>query len=300
MAKKETKQEKVKKMNDPTKKVRFRFLREIIHRYCKNRLAVAGFIILILFALAAIFADYVAPYWYDDQDISRRLMNPCWEFPCGTDQFGRCVLSRLIYGSRISIEVGFVAVGISLLAGGILGMISAYYNKLDNIIMRIMDLFQAIPNTLLAITIAATLGSGMMNLMIAVGISNVPRYARVVRAEVLRVKESEFIEAATSIGASSWRIMIRHILPNSLSPIIVQVTLGIAGAIISASALSFLGFGLSAPIPEWGAMLSDGRQFIRTQWYLCVFPGLCIMILVYALNIMGDGLRDALDPRLKK
>ncbi len=282
------------------KKVRFRFFKEIVRRYRKNKLAVVGFFVLMIFLFVAIFAPLVAPYWYDDQDISRRLQGPSLAFPCGTDQFGRCIMSRLMYGSRISLQVGFIAVGIALVVGALIGMVSAYYSKLDNILMRFMDIFQAIPQTLLAITIAATLGAGMTNLMIAVGISMVPRYARVVRAEVLRVKESEFIEAATSIGASSGRIMFHHILPNCLSPIIVQVTLGIAGAIISASALSFLGFGLSAPIPEWGAMLSDGRQFIRTQWYMCVFPGLCIMVLVYALNIMGDGLRDALDPRLKK
>ena len=189
---------------------------------------------------------------------------------------------------------------ISVLTGGFLGVIAAYYPKLDNIIMRCMDLFMAIPQMLLAMCIVSALGSSLFNLMLAVGLSSTPKFARVVRASVLATREQEFVEAARAIGASNTRIILHHILPNSISALIVQATLAIAGAIISASALSFLGFGIQAPMPEWGAMLSAGRKYIRTQAYLTVIPGLAIMVVVYALNVVGDGLRDCLDPRLKK
>ena len=189
---------------------------------------------------------------------------------------------------------------ISVLTGGFLGVIAAYYPKLDNIIMRCMDLFMAIPQMLLAMCIVTALGSSLFNLMLAVGLSSTPKFARVVRAAVMSTREQEFVEAARAIGASNTRIILHHILPNSISALIVQATLAMAGAIISASALSFLGFGIQAPMPEWGAMLSAGRKYIRTQAYLTVIPGLAIMVVVYALNVVGDGLRDCLDPRLKK
>ena len=218
----------------------------------------------------------------------------------GTDNLGRDQLSRLIYGSRYSLAIGFLAVGISVITGGILGVLAAYYPKLDNIIMRCMDLFMAIPQMLLAMCIVTALGSSLFNLMLAVGLSSTPKFARVVRAAVMSTREQEFVEAARAIGANNWRIIVHHILPNSISSLIVQATLAMAGAIISASALSFLGFGIQAPLPEWGAMLSTGRRYIRTEPYLTVIPGLAIMVVVYALNVVGDGLRDCLDPRLKK
>ena len=275
-------------------------LSEIWRRFKKNKQAVVGLIVLILFVLVAIFANQIAPYWYDDQDASRAMLAPCAQFPFGTDNLGRDVLSRLIYGSRYSLSIGFLAVGISVLTGGFLGVIAAYYPKLDNIIMRCMDLFMAIPQMLLAMCIVSALGSSLFNLMLAVGLSSTPKFARVVRASVLATREQEFVEAARAIGASNTRIILHHILPNSISSLIVQATLAMAGAIISASALSFLGFGIQAPMPEWGAMLSAGRKYIRTQAYLTVIPGLAIMAVVYALNVVGDGLRDCLDPRLKK
>ncbi len=268
-------------------------------RLRKNRLAIVGLIILILMILIAIFAPWVAPYGYDDQNIKAAMIFPCKEYPFGTDNFGRDILSRVIYGSRISMQVGLISVGIALMAGGILGAVAAYFSHMDNIIMRTIDVFMAIPDMLLAIAIAASLGAGMRNLMIAVGVSNVPRFARVVRAAVLTVKEQEFVEAARSIGSSNLRIITTDILPNCLSQIIVQATLGVASAIILGSSLSYLGFGIQAPLPEWGAMLSAGRVYIRTHWYMTVIPGLAIMLAVYALNVLGDGLRDALDPRLK-
>lgn len=275
-------------------------LSEIWRRFRKNHHAVVGLAVLVLFVLIAVFAEQLAPFGYDDQDASRAMIAPCMEYPFGTDNLGRDVLSRLIYGSRYSLSIGFLAVGISVLTGGFLGVIAAYYPKLDNIIMRCMDLFMAIPQMLLAMCIVTALGSSLFNLMLAVGLSSTPKFARVVRASVLATREQEFVEAARAIGAGNWRIILHHILPNSISSLIVQATLAMAGAIISASALSFLGFGIQVPMPEWGAMLSAGRKYIRTQAYLTVIPGLAIMVVVYALNVVGDGLRDCLDPRLKK
>ncbi len=282
------------------KEQRHTMLSEIWRRFRKNRQAVVGLIVLILFILVAVFAEQLAPYGYDDQDASRAKIFPCSEYIFGTDNLGRDVFSRLIYGSRYSLLIGFLAVGISVVTGGFLGVLAAYYQKLDNIIMRCMDLFMAIPQMLLAMCIVSALGSSLFNLMLAVGLSSTPKFARVVRASVLTTREQEFVEAARAIGAGNGRIILHHILPNSISSLIVQATLSMAGAIISASALSFLGFGIQAPKPEWGAMLSAGRMFIRTQWYLTVIPGLAIMVVVYALNVVGDGLRDCLDPRLKK
>lgn len=275
-------------------------IKDFLRRFSKNKMAMTGLIILALMIVCAVFADYIAPYGYNEQNPAAANQFPSSEYWLGTDDFGRDILSRIIYGARISLKVAFVAVTMAVVIGGSVGAIAAYYSKVDNIIMRIVDLFMAIPNVLLAIAIATALGSGETNLMIAVGISSVPMYARIVRAAVLTVKEQEYIEAARSIGASNIRIILKHIIPNALSPVIVQATLSVATAIILASSLSYLGFGVQAPLPEWGAMLSSGRQYIRTYWHMTVFPGLAIMLAVYALNVVGDGLRDALDPRMKR
>lgn len=273
---------------------------DVWRRLRQNKMAMAGLVVIILLILIAIFANQIAPYGYDDQDLSNRLQGPTAEHWFGTDNFGRDILSRLIYGSRVSLTVGFIAVGMAAIVGGALGAIAAFYGKrTDNVIMRIMDIFMAIPGMLLALSLAAALGPGLGNMMIAIGFGSIPNYARIVRASVLTVKEQEFVEAARSIGASDAKIILGHILPNAMAPIIVQATLGIAGAILSASALSFLGLGIKPPEPEWGAMLSAARQYIRDHWHMTAFPGLAIMITIYALNVFGDGLRDALDPRLK-
>jgi len=273
---------------------------DVWKRFKKNRMAMFGLITIILLSICAIFADYIAPYGYDDQDLSRSFLLPCKEHIFGTDNFGRDIFSRIIYGSRISLTVGFFAVGFAIVVGGILGAIAAFYGgKTDNIIMRAMDILLAIPGMLLAIALAAALGPGLRNMMIAIGVGSIPRYARVVRASVLTVREEEFVEAAISIGASDARIIFSHIIPNAMAPIIVQATLGVASSILATATLSFLGLGIQPPIPEWGAMLSSARQYIRDYWHLTTFPGLMIMITVYALNVLGDGLRDALDPRLK-
>ncbi|MEA4847211.1 MAG: ABC transporter permease [Clostridiaceae bacterium] len=272
---------------------------EVWHRLKKNKLSMFGLYILAAVLLIAVFAPVISPYEYDYQDVENALQFPSKNHLFGTDNFGRDMLSRMIYGSRISLQVGFISVGVSGVFGCILGALAAFYRKFDDLIMRVMDLIAGIPNLLLAIAIAAVLGSGVRNLMIAIGISAIPQYARIMRASAMTEKGKEYVEAAESIGADSSRIIIRHILPNAFSPVLVQATLGIATSILSAAALSFLGLGIKPPSPEWGAMLSAGRVYIRDYWHMTVIPGMAIMIVVYAFNTLGDGLRDALDPRLK-
>lgn len=272
---------------------------EAWRRLRKNKMAMAALIVMVVLIIVAIFAPIIAPYDYAANDLSNTFVKPCAAHPFGTDNLGRDILSRVIHGSRISLQVGLIAVGIAVVVGGTLGAISAFYPKVDNIIMRFMDVFMAIPSLLMAMAITTALGSGTRNLMIAVGLSSMPQYARIMRASMLTVKDQEFVEAAGSIGASNLRIILRHILPNAFAPLLVQATLGVGNAIMSAATLSFLGLGIQPPTPEWGSLLSTGRNFIRQFWPMTIFPGLAIMLVVYALNILGDGLRDALDPKLK-
>lgn len=276
---------------------------EVWRRLKRNKMAVLGLIILIVLVLLALFADVIANY--DNvvikQNLAHRLQGPSAAHWLGTDEFGRDIFARLIHGTRVSLQVGIVAVGISIVIGGILGAVAGYYGgKLDNIIMRIMDIFLAVPSILLAIAIVSALGPSIINLMLAISISSVPSYARIVRASVLSIRDQEFIEAAKAIGASNTRIIFRHIIPNSLAPVIVQATLGVASAILSTAGLSFIGLGIQPPAPEWGSMLSGGRQYLRYAWWVTTFPGVAIMITILSLNLLGDGLRDALDPRLKQ
>lgn len=267
----------------------------------RNRMAMLGLFILVILVLMAVFADVIAPYAYDAQNLLNARQAPSAAHIFGTDEFGRDIFSRIIYGSRLSLVVGFISVGIALILGGILGAIAGFYGGLlDDIIMRCMDILLAIPQVLLAIAIIASLGNGLVNLMIAVGISSIPSYARIVRASVMTIRGEEYIEAAHASGTSDAKIIIKHILPNCLAPVIVQVTLGIANAILSCAALSFIGLGITPPSPEWGAMLSGARNYVLTYPYMSVFPGLAIILTVLALNLLGDGLRDALDPKLKR
>jgi len=273
---------------------------EVWQRLIKNKAAIVGGILLLILIFSAIFADFIAPYAYDFQNPQFTRQAPSSDFWFGTDHLGRDVFSRVVYGSRISIQVGFIAVGIAMISGGILGSISGYYSgRIDNVIMRLMDVLLAIPGILLAISIAAALGPGLVNIMIAVGISSIPRYARIVRASVLSLRDQEFVEAAKAVGANDFRIITKYIIPNAMAPIIVQSTLGVAEAILSAAGLSFIGLGIQPPIPEWGAMLSQARTYLRDSPHMSIFPGLAIMFTIFALNLLGDGLRDALDPRLK-
>lgn len=270
-------------------------------RLKRNKMAMFGLFVLIVLIIVAVFADKISPFLYSQQNLRMALKTPNSTYLLGTDEFGRDVLSRLIYGARISLQVGLVAVSISLGIGGILGAFAGYYGgRIDNILMRIMDIQLAIPQTLLAIAIAATLGPGLFNLMIAVGISSVPRFARLLRGSVLSVREMEYVESARAMGASDVHIILRHVLPNCMAPLIVQATLSVAGAILSCAGLSFIGLGIQPPYPEWGGMLSSARDYVRGSAYLCFFPGLAIMITIIALNLLGDGLRDALDPKMKR
>ena len=277
-------------------------VKETFRRLARNRGAMIGIVILSILLLLALSADLLFDYetMVEANNVSQRLLPPCWEHPCGTDQFGRDMLARVVHGGRLSLTVAACSVTLSLLAGGLLGAVSGYFGGVvDNVIMRFMDVVMAIPMTMFAIVIVAALGTSTVNLIIALGIASVPLFARVVRSAVLTVRDVEYIEAARAIGAKHSTIILRHILPNCMAPIIVQVTLRMASAIYNTAALSFLGMGVSVPSPEWGALLSNGRNFISQSGYLCVMPGLAIMLTVLSLNMLGDGLRDALDPRLK-
>lgn len=281
------------------KKKRSQFV-EVGRRLKKNKAAMFGLFIIILLILTAVFADFIAPYDYAKQDLRQTLLTPSKAHLFGTDEFGRDIFTRVVYGARISLMVGILAVGIAMIIGGALGAIAGFYGgKLDNLIMRTMDVLLAIPSILLAISIVAALGSGLVNLMIAVGISNIPRYARIVRASILSVRDQEYVEASKSVGANDFTIITKHIIPNCLAPVIVQGTLGVASAILSCAGLSFIGLGINPPTPEWGSMLSRGRDYLRDYWHITAFPGMAIMVTIFALNLLGDGLRDAFDPKLK-
>jgi len=273
---------------------------ESMRRLIHNKTAMMGFGILLAVTLLCLLANVICPEGYNSQDILERFKQPGSGYLLGTDELGRSMLARLLYGGRTSLMVGFISTGISAFFGIILGSTAAFYGgNVDNVIMRTLDVFNAIPNLLMAIAISSALGPGIMNAMIAVGISAVPGFARTVRGPILAIKESEFVEAARSIDARDSRIIFKHILPNVLSPIIVQISMGLAQAILVASSLSFLGLGVQAPVPEWGAMLSASRQYMREYPYLVTIPGLAIASVVLSMNLFGDGLRDALDPRLK-
>lgn len=274
--------------------------REAWKRLKRNKLAIAGMIVLILLILIAIFADVLAPYPFDKQNLIDSLLPPCKEHIMGCDKYGRDILSRIIYGTRISLPIGLICTFSAFLIGGSLGAIAAYCGgKVDNVIMRVMDVFQSIPPMLMAIAVAASLGNGVVNLVIAISISTMPARSRIVRAAILTVKRNDYIESARAIGASSRRQLLKYMLPNAIGPILTSFTFSVATAILTVSSLAYIGLGITDPTPEWGAMLSSGKELIRTAGYTLIFPGLAIMVTVLALNLFGDGLRDALDPRLK-
>ena len=274
---------------------------EVWKRLCKNTGAVIGMIIILIFVLGAVFANIIRPYdLVIRQEAAIRLDPPSAEHWFGTDAYGRDVFARVLYGSRISLSIGFFTAAFSLIFGGILGAAGAYYGgQVDNIIMRVMDMFTAIPGTLLALAIVAALGTSMVNLLIAITISSIPGFVRLIRSTVLTVVESDYVEAARACGTGDARIILRHILPNAIGPIIVQTTTSISDMILTASGLSFIGMGVQAPTPEWGAMISEAREFYRQKPYLVIFPGVCIILTALSFNLIGDGLRDALDPRLR-
>jgi len=268
-------------------------------KFRRNRLAVLGAILLVFFVFCAIFADYLAPYDPLQSDLMNNLAPPSSEHILGTDELGRDLLSRIIHGARISLHLGVISVGTALVFGVLVGAVAGYYGGvIDQIVMRAVDIVLSFPTMLLAIMIVAVLGPGLTNAMIAVGVSLVPEYARLTRSTFLYLRELDFVQAARMVGASDPRVIFRHILPNSLAPLIVQSTLNIATAILSAAALGFLGLGAQPPLPEWGAMLSKGRVYLMVAPHVTLYPGLAIVLSVLSLNMIGDGLRDALDPRM--
>ena len=275
---------------------------DVWKRLCRNKTAVLGLVIVILLVLIGILSPII--FDYETQviktDYSNTLQPPSAAHPFGTDEMGRDIMIRTLYATSTSLSIGVVTVIVALAAGLVLGSASGYFGgKVDMIIMRIMDIFLAIPGTLLAICIVASLGNSIMNLVTAQAVAATPKFARVVRGAVMTVRDSEYVEAARAIGAKDTTIIFRDVLPNSLAPIIVQTTLEVASVILSIAGLSFIGLGIPAPRPEWGAMLSASRAYIRDYSYMCLFPGLAIMITILSLNLLGDGLRDALDPRLR-
>ena len=276
---------------------------EIWKRLKKNKGALLGLAIVIVLVVIAI----TVPMWVDYdtqvivQNVSERLQTPNAKHLMGTDDKGRDIFYRLLYGTRYSLAVGFVAVCIALVLGVTLGSVAGFFGgRVENLIMRTTDIFAAVPSLLMGICIVSALGASTLTLMIAVGLTSVPQFVRITRAAVLTVRGQDYVESAKAIGIADWKIIMRHIVPNCLSPIIVQTTLRIGSAIITASSLSFLGMGVPSPAPEWGAMLSAGRNFLRGYSYMTFFPGLAIMITVLAFNLVGDGLRDAMDPKLKR
>lgn len=272
---------------------------DIWHQLKKNKLAVVSIFVLAVLILIAIFGPLIAPYSYEVQS-NASYAKPSAEHLLGTDKLGRDIFSRLVYGSRQSLLMGFVAVFCSAIIGCTIGAIAGYYGKwVDNLIMRLLDIYQAIPMMLLCITLAAILGPSLRNAIIAMGISGVPGYARLMRASVLTVREKEFVESAKAIDMSGAQIIVKHIIPNAMAPIIVEITMGIGAMILAGSALSFIGLGAQPPIPEWGYMISDARNVMRDHPTLALYPGICIMLTVLSCNLLGDGLRDALDPRLR-
>ncbi len=272
----------------------------------KNKTAVIGLVIIVFFILTALTAPFISPHDPVDASLYDQLKPPSWfeggttKYILGTDDLGRDILSRIIWGARVSLVVAVVSVGIAFIFGSFLGAISGYYKGwIDNLIMRIMDIILAFPHILLAIVMVAYLGPSLKNAMIAIGIIYIPRFARLVRSSVLEESEKDYVMAARAVGAKDMRIIFITIFPNCLGPLIVQTTLGFASAILDAAALSFLGLGAQPPTPEWGAMIAMGRSLILRAWWVMTIPGIAILFSVLGFNLLGDGLRDALDPRLK-
>lgn len=274
--------------------------RAVFKRLCKNKLAIAGLIIFAIMVFAAIFAPVLAPYDYNEINMLESNATPSWQHLFGCDDMGRDIFSRMLYGSRWSLGLGLSAVAFGLVFGIFFGSIAGYFGGVvENIIMRGCDILQSIPGILLQIIISSALGDGFFFTVVALGVGRITHSCRLIRAQILSIREQEFIEAANALNVPRWRLILKHILPNAIQPLIVTTTMGIGGVITSAAGLSYLGLGIQPPTPEWGALLSEGRKYIRYYPHQVLFPGLCIAIFVLAMNLLGDGLRDALDPKLK-
>ena len=274
--------------------------RDAVKRFCKNKTAVVALCVLVLMALAAIFADVLTPYGPYDSELSQVKVGPSWAHPFGCDENGRDILTRILYGARISLSVGIISVLISTIIGSAIGLISAYYGgKVDAILSRLMEMIQSFPSILLAIIFMSVFGRGIENAVIAIAVVSIPGPARIIRSSALSAKENDYVTSARAIGCSDARIMFKHILPNILAPIIVNATMSVSGAILSLASLGFLGLGVQPPTAEWGYMLSSGRNYIFSANHIITFPGIAIALTVLSFNLLGDGLRDELDPRLK-
>ncbi len=286
-------------MTNARPKKKSEFVR-VLKQLARNKLAVVGMIIFAVELILALLAPVIMPYKYDLMDMTKICQGPSLQHWFGTDELGRDILSRVLYGSRYSLTLGLSAIAISTTVGMTIGSIAGYFGgQVDNIIMRVLDVIQSLPGMLLTIVISAVLGSGFFNTILAMSVNGLPASARMLRGQMLKQRQNEYIEAAVSINCSKLRIIVSHLIPNSFSPNIVQATMGVAMTISMAAGLSFIGLGVQPPIPEWGAMLSGARQFIRESPHMVIFPGLAIAVTVLALNLFGDGLRDALDPKLK-
>jgi peptide/nickel transport system permease protein len=273
---------------------------DFLERFFKNKMAVAGSIVVMLLFAVSLLAPWIAPYDPSTIDLKHVLAPPSFGHPLGTDQLGRDVLSRMIWGARISLKVGFVATGIAMLIGTILGAASGYYGRwVDAIIMRFVDIMLCFPTFFLILAVIAILEPSIWNIMIVIGLTGWMGITRLVRADFISLKERDFVSAARVIGASDFRIIFVHILPNAMASVLVAITLGIAGAILTESALSFLGIGVQPPIPSWGNILTAGKDNIDIAWWLSLYPGLAILITVLGYNLLGEGIRDSLDPRLR-
>lgn len=276
---------------------------QIWRQYRKNKGAVIGLVVLCMFIVIAVASSFIWDYKTDitGMNVQQRLLKPCMEHLFGTDHMGRDVLARVFYGTRYSLLIGFGSTLISTFFGILFGAIAGYYGgKIEDITMRIVELLLMIPNMLLTIVIVSAFGINLGNLLLAQGLATIPHFTRNARAAIMTVRDNEYIEAARAMGVSDFKIIVKHVIPNALSPILVQVTTRVGGCIVGAAGFSFLGLGVPIPTPEWGAMLADARNHMRDNPHLVIFPGLAILILVLAINQIGDGLRDALDPKLKR
>lgn len=273
----------------------------MLRRFCRNRMAVVAFVFLVILILCAIFCDYLTPYDYDAQDLLSMSQTPSWAHPFGTDNFGRDILTRVLRGARISLIVSVMAVAMSTVAAIILGALAGYYGgTVDNVIMRLMDILGSIPGMLLSMTVSAALGTGLVKTAIALAVASIANLARQLRSSIMLMKNSEYIEAAKAFGVSDFEIMLKHIIPNCMAPLIVQISLSLGNSIMAISGLSFLGLGVQPPTPEWGNMVAAGQDFIRKYPHIIIFPGSAVAVTMLAFNLVGDGLRDALDPKMKR
>ena len=292
--------EKIAKKQAKRKNKRNTPLTDVWRRLRRDKRAMVGLVIFVILIIVALFPMLFTRQSFSAQDYKAIHNLPSAAHLFGTDHLGRDIFTRVIHGTKVSLGIGVASVAIALLLGGILGAVSAYYsNRIDNVIMRIMDVLGAIPATLLAISIAAVLGRGIVNLILALSISAVPLFARVVRANVLTVKSKDYVEAGKCVGAGDMRLILKHMIPNAMGPIIVQATFGVASNILMIAGLSYIGLGIAPPTPEWGGMLSEAKTYIQQFWHPMVFPGIAIFLTSFSLNVLGDGLRDAFDPKLR-